>query len=143
MLIARCTSKPRVGDVPPARRAIQGNPPIATICGQKTNPPASPATAPRPNESHVREPGPSGWRLIGDSGLRPVLQLGLGDIRKAALVIANRIAGEALSGNDGAKTIARAVTFGAMGGTIDQIGAAIPLRRIRRVGVERLVVEVQ
>src|SRR4029077_2965920 len=73
-LIARCTIKPSVGEVPPAKRAIQGNPSTATICGQKTSPPTSPATIPRPNESKVRDPGPSGWRLIGSLSMKKPTQ---------------------------------------------------------------------
>src|SRR5258708_3013674 len=48
-----------------------------------------------------------------------------------------------LVGNDAAEKIARAVTFGAVAEGVDQIGAAIPLRRPRSIRGERLTIHEQ
>src|ERR1700674_2960152 len=70
----------------------------------------------------------AGRKRFGDFWLRPLLQLELGNIREAALAIGSWTAGKTLSGNDGADTIASAVAFGTVAGTVNQIGTAIPLR---------------
>ena len=67
----------------------------------------------------------------------------LGDVRHKALPFRIGTAGKALACNDAAEKIARAVAFGAMAETVDEIGAAIPLRRARLVGNEQPAVEEQ
>ena len=54
-----------------------------------------------------------------------------------------RLSTKALRGNDAAKKIAWAVTLRAMTKSVDEIGAAIPRRRARRIADERLVVHEQ
>ena len=56
----------------------------------------------------------------------------LRDVRHPALAFRIGPAGEALRRDDAAEKIARAVALGAMAETVDEIGAAIPLRRTRR-----------
>jgi len=55
-LMVGWTANPSAGDVPPASRAIQGNPSTATICGQNTSP-INPAIAPRLTRATCAEPG--------------------------------------------------------------------------------------
>ena len=52
-----------------------------------------------------------------------------------------RPASEALAFDDSAEEIARAVTFGAMAGPVHQVGATVPLRRLRRIGRKGPVVK--
>ena len=72
-----------------------------------------------------------------------MLQASWRDVGDEALAVRRRPAGEALALDDGAKRVARAVAFGAMARTVDQIGASVPLRRLRRVRHERAAVEIQ
>src|SRR5262249_56780394 len=50
-------------------------------------------------------------------------------------------AGKALTCDDAAEGVARAVALRAMARAVDQISAAIPRRRLERVGLELLTVE--
>src|SRR5208283_2536746 len=83
------------------------------------------------------------FRRPGDILLRPMLQPDRGDVRHPALAVWTGPAAKALAGDDGAEKIARAVALGAVPGTVDQISAAIPLRRLRGMGHERPAVEIQ
>src|SRR3984885_10288587 len=73
----------------------------------------------------------------------PMLQASWRDVGDEALAVRRRPAGKALALDDGAKRVARAVAFGAMARTVDQISASVPLRRLRRVRHERAAMEVQ
>src|SRR5208282_3354346 len=83
------------------------------------------------------------FRRPGDILLRPMLQPDRGDVRHPALAVRTGSAGKARAGDDGAEKIARAVAFGAVPGAVDQISAAIPLRRLRRIASKRPAVEIQ
>ena len=67
----------------------------------------------------------------------------LRDVRHPALAFRIGSAGKALRGDDAAKEISRAVTFRAMTEAVDQIGAAIPPRRTRRIRHKGLAVHEQ
>ena len=75
-------------------------------------------------------------RVVADFGRRDV-----GDPPVAAFRI--RTAGEALARNDGAETVAGTVALGTMTRAVDQIGAAIYLRRLRGIGLELSAVKIK
>ena len=62
----------------------------------------------------------------------PIVQFALRDVRNAALACRALATREPPSSDNGAKKIARRVAFGAVAGTVDEIGATIPLRRLCR-----------
>ena len=76
---------------------------------------------------------------LSEYSFRPLLR----DVRDPALAFRIGPAGKALRRDDTAERIARRMAFGAMAGAVHQIGAAIPLRGFRCVGLERLAVEEQ
>src|SRR5271170_3660925 len=65
------------------------------------------------------------------------------DVRHPAFAVGRWAAGETFAGGDRAEKIARAVTFGAVSRSVHQISAAIPFRRLRRIGLKRPAVEEQ
>src|SRR5262249_49731591 len=84
----------------------------------------------------------SGLEDALDVALRVVADTCRRDVGGGALA-AFRIgtAGKALTCDDAAEGVARAVALRAMARAIDQISAAIPRRRLERVGLELLTVE--
>src|ERR1019366_7396403 len=85
----------------------------------------------------------TGLERFRDIGLSPALELELGDVGNAALAIGARPAGEAQARDHATERVARRVTFRAVAGAVDQVSAPIPLRRSRRIGLERLAIEKQ
>ena len=79
-----------------------------------------------------------GLEEIGDVLGAPVAEPLLRDVRHPALAFRVRPPGETLRRDDAAEKIARAVALGAMAETSDEIGAAIPLRRTRRIRLNGL-----
>src|ERR1700730_5292484 len=67
----------------------------------------------------------------------------LSNVGHPAFAFQVRPASEALRGLDRAQGIARAVTLGAVTGSVDQIGATVPFSRLRRIRSELLAVEKQ
>src|ERR1700722_12982626 len=73
----------------------------------------------------------------GDLVLSPMTEPHGRNVRHPAFAVGRRATGEPLALDDAPEEIARAVALGAVSGAVDQIGAAIPLRRLRLVGDER------
>src|ERR1700675_747026 len=63
----------------------------------------------------------AGFEEIGDVLLAPLAKSFLRNVRHPALALGVRSTGEALSADDAAKEISRAVTFRAMAEAVDQI----------------------
>src|SRR3984893_14937380 len=84
-----------------------------------------------------------GFEEIGDVLRAPVANPLWRDVRHPALAFRVWPAGEALRCDDAAEKIARAVALGAMAEAVDQIGAAVPLRRVRGIRHERLAIHEQ
>src|SRR6476620_6749736 len=82
-------------------------------------------------------------KQIGDVLLAPFAEALLGDVGDPPLARQVRTAREALVSFDRAQNVPRAVAFGAVAGAIDQIGAAVPLRRFAGIRCERLAVNEQ
>src|SRR5262245_8366046 len=69
---------------------------------------------------------------------------GLGDVGNlAAAAFWVRTASEAPACNDPTEAIARAVAFRAVTRTVNEVGPAIPLGQLGRIGLERAAVEEQ
>src|SRR5262249_6371182 len=84
-----------------------------------------------------------GLEEIGDVLLAPVADALLRYVGYPALAFRIGATREALSRDDAAEKIARAVTLRAMAKTVDEIGAAIPLRAAAAVRHERTVIDEQ
>ena len=85
----------------------------------------------------------AGLEKIADVLCAPVRKSLLGDVGHPALAFRIGPARKSLRGDDAAEEIPRAVAFRAMAKTVHEIGAAIPLRRMRGIGAERLAVHEQ
>src|ERR1700683_114865 len=70
----------------------------------------------------------------GDLVLAPMTESSRRDVRHPAFAVGRGAAGETLALDDAAEKIARAVALGAVSRAVHQIGAAIPLCRLRRIG---------
>src|SRR6202022_2036993 len=73
----------------------------------------------------------------------PVAKSLLRDVRHPALAFRIRPAGETLRGDDAAEKVTRAVALRAMAKAVDEVSAAIPAGRARRIRHERLAVHEQ
>ena len=87
--------------------------------------------------SAARLPASAGVAALGSRQLFGV-GLSLAVLVDAFLI---RATGETLACNDGAEQIARTVALRAVSRPVDEIGAAIPLRGFRRIGLERLTIK--
>src|SRR5262249_49913955 len=85
----------------------------------------------------------AGLEHVDDVLLRPIGEPLLSDVGDPAFAVRIRTAGKALRRNDAAGGVARAMALRAMPGTVDEIGAAIPGRRLRWVGCKDLAIEEQ
>src|SRR5882672_8589277 len=73
------------------------------------------------------------FQRSGDVGFRPLLELELSDVGNAALAVGTWTAGETQARDHAAERVARGVTFRAMAGSVHEISAAVPCRRLRGI----------
>src|SRR4029077_4063468 len=85
----------------------------------------------------------AGRECVGDVLHRPSFQFLLGNVGRPPLAVGTGASRKPLSGFDSPQDISWRMTLSAVPWSIDQIGATIPLRRLRRIGLKWLAVKKQ
>src|ERR1700730_10425681 len=83
------------------------------------------------------------FEQIFDVLCAPLAKSLLRDIGYPTLAFRIWPAGEAVRGDDAAEKVTRAVALGAMAEAVDEVGTAVPLRRVRGIRHERLAIHEQ